>query len=281
MKRMSDATTHTYGEALRQAGLDVPDHWTCRGCGNQVSKEVEYEWLPHYGGHSAFCSGCADAQKARHAEQERLRAQKEAEARERRINRAVVEFMGDDAVCEEFRAARLDNYHPQTDTQRRAFEAAQMIAAVGGSGFWHGAVGTGKTHLVVGTGRARIEAEAVQEALYLYEPLFSRQYCSLFGQYGEADRLFERYVNVELLVIDDMASGKMSDQRLDLLMHLLHVRLGSGRDTLATSNHTLDEIAQLTDDRLVSRFIAMCGGIDSPRIVQNIVGPDWRLRRAQ
>lgn len=65
------------------------------------------------------------------------------------------------------------------------------------------------------------------------------------------------YVNVPLLVLDDLGAEKVSDYVKQTLYLLINKRYGDCRDTIITSNLSLEEIGQSYGDRLASRIAGM------------------------
>jgi DNA replication protein DnaC len=62
------------------------------------------------------------------------------------------------------------------------------------------------------------------------------------------------YVNVPLLLLDDLGAEKVSDYVKQTLYLLINKRYGDCRDTFITSNLSLEEIGHSYGDRLASRI---------------------------
>jgi len=78
-----------------------------------------------------------------------------------------------------------------------------------------------------------------------------------FGRYNEADVL-ERYINCELLVLDDFAITKPTDWTYQTLYRLIDTRYENIKPIVFTANISLDELETLYGDtRLTSRIKRM------------------------
>jgi DNA replication protein DnaC len=118
-----------------------------------------------------------------------------------------------------------------------------------------GPTGTGKTYLAAAVVQAEIEcgrAATFRRCADLY--LEIRQTFNSSGDVTEAD-VFRQYTQARLLVLDDLASGSLSDYERRSLLDLLDARWSFKRGTVVTTNLNLDEVSEW-DDRLASRLRA-------------------------
>lgn len=74
---------------------------------------------------------------------------------------------------------------------------------------------------------------------------------------SEEDMLQE-YFNTKLLVLDDLGAEKTTDWALQSLYVIINKRCDEKRQTIITSNLTLDEIKDKLSDRIASRIGGMC-----------------------
>lgn len=79
-----------------------------------------------------------------------------------------------------------------------------------------------------------------------------------FGN-GSEMQILEKYLDVDLLVVDDIGVGKKSDWAYDVFYFLINYRYENLKDTIITSNLSLEELAtNWHDDRITSRISRMC-----------------------
>lgn len=86
------------------------------------------------------------------------------------------------------------------------------------------------------------------------------------------EEMLKKYLNTGLLVLDDLGVEKTTDWSLQSLYVIVNKRGSEGRQTVITSNLTLDEISGKLSDRIASRIKGMC------KIIV-IKGKDRRLGR--
>ena len=72
------------------------------------------------------------------------------------------------------------------------------------------------------------------------------------------------------LILDDMGAEKTSEWSIQTLYSIIDRRYRDEKQTLITSNLTLDEIAEKVGDRIASRIAGMC------KVVE-IKGKDRRI----
>lgn len=75
---------------------------------------------------------------------------------------------------------------------------------------------------------------------------------------SEIDILY-KYQDVDILVLDDLGTNKMSDWAYQILYSLINYRYDWLKTTIFTSNYSLKELEVLwQDDRITSRITRMC-----------------------
>ena len=161
-----------------------------------------------------------------------------------------------------FRSARLENFEGHTVF----VDSAKKAIAENKGAFFHGGIGTGKTHLACGL--MRFWYEEPRLGAFVPErpcPLFISS-VELFLELketfdrrdvGESDVLFQ-YSENPFLVIDDVGSEKVSEWSRQMFYALINRRYMNLKQTVITSNLTLEEISSKIDDRISSRIIEMC-----------------------
>lgn len=81
-----------------------------------------------------------------------------------------------------------------------------------------------------------------------------------FDTAGESEiDILRKYQTVDVLVLDDLGTNKMSDWMYHVLYSLINYRYENLKITLITSNHSLVDLEQAWgDDRITSRIQRMC-----------------------
>jgi len=92
------------------------------------------------------------------------------------------------------------------------------------------------------------------------------------GRTGDSESsLIEKYTGRKCLILDDLGPEKSSEWSIQTLYSIIDRRYRDVRQTLITSNLTLDEIAEKVGDRIASRIAGMCEVVE-------IKGKDRRLK---
>jgi DNA replication protein DnaC len=186
-----------------------------------------------------FCDKCQYPVK--HCECAAIEARKvvEAEAQKKRD----IERLGGLRASDMFNLSNFNN--PIKDKLSAIFPQKSL--------YLYGGVGTGKTHIA--TALVRNEPSAL-----VLKPQ------SLFRRFqGKVDvREFEagikQYVNLPMLVIDDIATQKNTDHSFSVLYEIIDGRwMNNPGGLILTSNVDLDGLAKsMQDDRIASRIAGMC-----------------------
>ena len=156
----------------------------------------------------------------------------------------------------------------------------------GKSYYVHGRTGTGKTYLasalLVKKAREYLEKNIVD---YLDKnPLIRSRFVfmpDLFieirGSFNRSDKpseeeILRKYRNISCLVLDDIGAEKSSDWALEIFESLIDYRNREEKQTVFTSNLSIEKLADKLGDRIASRVTEMCKG----NIIE-IKGKDRRL----
>ena len=80
------------------------------------------------------------------------------------------------------------------------------------------------------------------------------------------------YMRSPLLILDDLGVEKTTEWALQALYVVVNRRYLDGRQTIITSNLTLDEVREKLGDRIASRIVGMCHPV-------RLTGRDRRLQK--
>jgi DNA replication protein DnaC len=119
--------------------------------------------------------------------------------------------------------------------------------------FIGGPAGSGKTHLCAGIVRAKIETG--DRALFRRAADLYLQVRESYGAHETTEAfILEQYCRPQVLIIDDIGAGSLSDYERRILLEIIDRRLNELYPTVVTSNWTIGEIGAKIDERLASRL---------------------------
>lgn len=87
--------------------------------------------------------------------------------------------------------------------------------------------------------------------------------------HGQAVPMMEILSNVPYLVIDDFGVQRNTEWEMEILYNLIDARYANRRLTFVTTNQKVDELKDLAQGRIYSRFLEMCHIIE-------VLGHDFR-----
>ena len=119
--------------------------------------------------------------------------------------------------------------------------------------FFYGAPGLGKTFLSACIARA--VSEAGHSVVYdTAGSIFARFEDQKFARDAQAKDETRRYLNCDLLIVDDLGCELTTQFVQTALYTLINSRLASGRHTIISSNLTMDEVARRYSPQIASRL---------------------------
>ena len=132
-------------------------------------------------------------------------------------------------------------------------EYAEGFTVGNGNLLLMGGTGLGKTHL--STAIARRVIERGYDVLYESAPnVFSAFEYDRFRARGDEASRSERYMNAELLIIDDLGTEMPTQFSISCLYNLINTRLNRGKSTIVSTNLSENELSRTYDARITSRL---------------------------
>lgn len=153
--------------------------------------------------------------------------------------------------------------------------------------FITGGVGTGKSYLMVAILREYLSKAKIfkrEESLGYHLmienlPFIFRTEYEMFQKIRDCyqrglneDELLTMLTNINLLCIDDFGTEPNKDWTSSKMFSIIDKRYGNNKQTIITSNHSLQYISENIDDRIASRIAEMCTIIELKTL------PDRRLK---
>lgn len=139
--------------------------------------------------------------------------------------------------------------------------------------FFNGGAGLGKTFL-----SACIAGEVLEKGYFVIYDTASAVFAVFesekFGGSGQMEETVERYLNCDLLIIDDLGTEMTTQFVVSALYTLINTRLTGGKKTLISSNLGMDEIRRRYSLQIASR-------LDGEYILLPFFGSDIRQRKKQ
>ena len=136
-----------------------------------------------------------------------------------------------------------------------------------------GTTGTGKTHLTTAIARTVIEKgfEVIYDSAQNVVAAF--EYDRFKSGYGQYEARGEKYLECELLILDDLGTEFSNQFTVSCLYNLLNTRINKGLPTVISTNLGAGELLSRYEDRIYSRII----GQDT--LILRFLGKDNRLSR--
>lgn len=170
---------------------------------------------------------------------------------------------------------------PKAFRDIKTFQTKKEITSDSGSVFITGDCGVGKSYTAVSILMGFVKNLSCDNFVVPFKdtPVFINvpelliKIRSYFNSTSKSEEdMLQKYFNTKLLVLDDLGAEKTTDWALQSLYVIINKRCDEKRQTIITSNLTLDEIKDKLSDRIASRIKGMC------RIVV-MKGKDKRLSK--
>lgn len=208
------------------------------------------------------CEGAQAAIRAAEAEEAARKAAEEKRAREAAYQRA--------GIPRRYWDAELD---PEDECLLEKVKAGQGL-------FLTGKCGRGKTYAACAILR-RLIAEGWRRVRFSDVEGIEREVTTAWGNRGESEQaVIDRYVNAEVVVIDDLGAEEMTAVTMKTLRAVISGREANGGVTIFTSNYSRKEfalhIAAEADKVMASRLASRIAGMTE---VKEFEGVDRRIAR--
>ena len=138
---------------------------------------------------------------------------------------------------------------------KRAKEFAEDFGKKPANILMIGPTGTGKTHLSTAIARAVISRgfDVLYETAQNVVSAFEND--RFHSGYGERERDSEKYMECDLLILDDLGTEFVNQFTVSCLYNLINTRQNRGKSTIISTNLSAEELAGKYDGRIYSRII--------------------------
>lgn len=148
-----------------------------------------------------------------------------------------------------------------------------------------GAAGTGKTHLAVAVIDyvARLKHKLLKKGIIfitvsdLVDEIRKKQFQEPKDYYNDTYR--DSIMECDLLVLDDLGTESITSWTVDLIHQIIDYRYRERKQTMFTTNLSLDDIRKIYGERTFSRIYEMCQGVDFTGIDYRSKGSEYLVRK--
>lgn len=227
-----------------------PETGHCEYCGKELQPQgivmmgEVFLWQP-------FLPRC-DCERAQEywAEQDRLKAEREAQEAEEKRRRAMQErvkrLLGQSGIKKRFQQRTFENFRCDTPGRKKNYDIAKEYAdnfayhmARGDGLYIEGTNGTGKTHLA-----AAIALQLISEGIPVICKTSSDLLLDIKKSFDSGEtrehEVLGVYKKVDLLIIDDLGKEQCSDWSMSTLYSILNDRYEDMKPTIVTTNYNAD-----------------------------------------
>ncbi len=136
-----------------------------------------------------------------------------------------------------------------------------------------GNTGLGKTFLANAIAKKVIDSS--KTVVYQTAPILMDkviEYKFSYDKTGKQKEQYDEIFNVDLLIIDDLGTETMSNNKFTELFNIINTRLLNNKKIVISTNLTLNELYKQYDERVMSRLIGNF-------IICKFIGEDIRLKK--
>ena len=168
-----------------------------------------------------------------------------------------------------FRKSAIQAHFPPRIANDLIYICNEKDTKLKGSFFIYGEIATGKTILasqimLASIKQAYMEDTSINAIFVSFPNLLMELRTSFNNKNGNTEsEIMKRYLECDLLVLDDFMTTRPTDWVVDVMYHLINHRYEYIKTTIITSNKTLPELEVLLgDQRITSRIDRMCKSIE-------------------
>jgi len=165
-----------------------------------------------------------------------------------------------------------ENYQRMKNNLADAKEFVKSFGAAPKTMLFIGSTGTGKTHLSTAIAKALIEkgCEVLYDSSQNIVSAFEKD--RFKSGYGPYEPLGDKYLECELLILDDLGTEFINQFTVSCLYNLINTRQNKGLATIISTNLSATDLTKKYEDRIYSRIM----GSDSK--IMLFKGKDQRLK---
>lgn len=158
----------------------------------------------------------------------------------------------------------FNDYEVTADNERAVGYAKWLCEEKPEHGIYmNGTCGSGKTYLASLIAKRWLEDG--RTVIFGDVPSLLDEIKRTFDGKGSSQEILDEYTTCDLLILDDLGAGKISEWSVGIIYQIVNARYNSGKNLVVTSNFTLDRLQKVfrTQDeysasRIISRLKTMC-----------------------
>ena len=179
------------------------------------------------------------------------------------LKQSPISILSCRGVDKKYQECRFDNFrggsHLGRDLKRLISEGKSIVLS--------GNTGCGKTHLAAAMMAEYLKHQNTTEEFFITIPDLLLEIRTSFSEKSETTEkeIVERFAAYQLLVLDDLGAEKPTEHTVATLSLILDRRIRQERQTIITTNLSLDAVAEYSNARIASRISGMeCIAINMP-----------------
>jgi len=224
---------------------------------SNCDKHGEYKSETILFGKSEINMGCPECE----AEQEQFLIDEELKEKNKRESIRIIAYQDYAGIPERFKKCTLENYIIENKGQENALKESrkyldnyEIEKTTGAAMFYCGSFGTGKTHLSIAILNNLIVNKKIR-GIYSTTMKMIRDIRSSYTNNNLSEqKLIDKYVNIELLILDEVGVQMGTDAEKLLIYEVINGRYENYKPTIILSNLSFDGITKYLGARSIDRL---------------------------
>lgn len=227
--------------------VDGPENRECAEHGTYVAMRIIGRW--------SGCPVCSEENRKAEHERQQIESARLRQEASKAMRYAAI------GIPPRFEDATMESYRVESDKQQAALNRARWFVEtweerrkLGTSMIFYGNAGNGKTHLGYAICRKIVEAGRTAKLVEFDEMLGELKDTYGAGAAETSRQCIARYVGLDLLVIDEVGVGDVSDHDKRQIFSIINRRYKDCAPTLLITNLDVEKLKAWAGDRIIDRM---------------------------